>query len=124
MQPHCSGLVFKFLKAVSSAFWALFEQDGVVSVVEVHTILISDVYFHITSAVADDPVDGAAEESGANMHPLRTPDAVRKLSDRRPPCLTRDVVSYTRCCSSVEVLYKPQKKGVHQCSAGLLKGRF
>ena len=70
VQAHCSGLVFKFLKADCSASRTLSEQDCIVSVVEVRKIFISDINSQITSAVAEDPVDDKTEESRGQHTPL------------------------------------------------------
>ena len=70
MQPHCSGLVFKFLMALYPASWALFEQDGIVSVVELREIFVSDVHSQITNAAAEDSVAGTVEESRSRYAPL------------------------------------------------------
>ena len=63
MQPHSSGLVFELLKAGCSVSWTLFKHGGIVSVIEVCEMLISDMYSTITIAAAEDPVNGMAEES-------------------------------------------------------------
>ena len=62
-ESHCSGLVFKFMKARCPFSWSVFEQDCAVSIVEVREICIFDVYSKIANAAVEDPVDGATEES-------------------------------------------------------------
>ena len=47
----------------------LFDQNDVVSVVEVRAIFISDVYSQITTAAADDPVDGRQKRAATNNQP-------------------------------------------------------
>ena len=70
VESHCPGLVFKFMKAGCSASCTLFEQDGVVSVLEVREIFISDVYYsQITSAVAEIQSMARRKRAEANMHP-------------------------------------------------------
>ena len=70
MQPLCSGIVFKFLKVGCPDYRSFFEQNGVVRVVDVREIFVSEVYFQITSTAAEDAVDGMAEESMSQSSPL------------------------------------------------------
>ena len=76
VHPHCSDLFFKLVKAGCPASWAVFALDCVVSVVKIREIFISDVHNQITTAAAEDPVDGTAEESRG---PICTRDGHRML---------------------------------------------
>ena len=92
--PHCifvliqdvfspigpASFFLKFLKVGCPASKALFQQDGVVSVVEVRDIFISDAYSQITNAAAEDPVDGTIEESRGQYAHLT--DTIRQKSVR------------------------------------------
>ena len=95
VQPHSSSLVVKFRKVGYPASRAFFEQDGIISVVEVREIFISDVYSQITSAAADDSCRHDRREHGS----ICILDVHWMLWG--PPCLTRDVVPVWRSTISL-----------------------